>query len=247
MLRLNDFFNRRGLPKKIRSDCATYFRSAKKRLHEILGSTEISNSSTKRGIEWVHNCPGTPHMGGAWEVLIGCIRRTLTVSLKDFTPTLDTFRSYVIEAENIVNNRPLSTVPVNVEDEEPLTPNHFLIGSSNNRQDVRTINTKIGLRKQLNILKTMKNKFWKRWVNEYVPCFNIKSKWFQDPKIFLKLNDLVIIENNGQWTKGVVKKIYNGDDQRSRFFDISTRFGVVKKHGSKILVPNFSEGRDCSD
>uniref|UniRef100_T1GV52 Uncharacterized protein n=1 Tax=Megaselia scalaris TaxID=36166 RepID=T1GV52_MEGSC len=47
----------------------------------------------KKKINWVHNCPGTPHSGGAWEILIKSVKRLIDISLKDCIPTLDTFRS----------------------------------------------------------------------------------------------------------------------------------------------------------
>lgn len=245
LLRLNDFINRRGLPRRIRSDCATYFKSSNKKLHQILTSSELVDSMGKRGMEWIHNCPNTPHTGGAWERLIGCARRTLEVSCKDVVPTIDTFRSLVIEAENIINNRPLTDVALRVEEEEPITPNHFLIGSTNHRQETDEIRIQKNSRKQLNILRMLKNRFWKRWINEFIPKFNRRPKWNTDQGIQLKEDDIIFFERNGKWVKGLVKKLYFGKDNKIRFLDISTVDGEVKKHLSKILIPDFRGCGDC--
>ena len=43
--------------------------------------------------------------------------------------TWDTFSTIVIETESLVNAKPLTHVRSDVEDEDPLTPNHFLIES----------------------------------------------------------------------------------------------------------------------
>lgn len=50
----------------------------------------------------------------------------LKKSLNEIAPRAETPRSYMIEAANIVNSRPVTHVPVATVDEEPLTPNSFL-------------------------------------------------------------------------------------------------------------------------
>lgn len=50
LLKLCDFFNRSGIPVKIRSDCASYFKCTKKRLHEILNSSDVCDIRWQREI-----------------------------------------------------------------------------------------------------------------------------------------------------------------------------------------------------
>lgn len=244
LLRLSDFINRRGLPVRLRSDCASYFKSAKKRLHEILNSAAISDNMSKRNINWVHNCPGTPHSGGAWERLVKCVKRVLDFSMKDMIPTLDIFRSLVINAENLVNNRPLTDESVNLNDDEPLTPNHFLLGASNNWQTPGE-NQIVNFRKQLNILNALKHRLWKKWINEYIHTLNKRPKWFQDKNKQVMMNEVVLVERNGSWIKGVVFKILPNKDDKIRFLEIKTKNGIIKKHLSHVLFPNLEEGGDC--
>jgi len=42
--------------------------------------------------------------------------------------TLDSLQTLIVEIENILNNRPLTTVPTDINDPDPITPAHLLYG-----------------------------------------------------------------------------------------------------------------------
>ena len=54
----------------------------------------------------------------------------LKAVVKDRLLHEDTLHTLLLEIESIVNSRPLTSVSDNINDLEPLTPNHFLIGRS---------------------------------------------------------------------------------------------------------------------
>ncbi|EDX15648.1 GD11938 [Drosophila simulans] len=68
---------------------------------------KIQSELLSRSIEWAFNCPVNPSEGGVWERMVQC------------------------EAENDVNSRPLTHIPVDAEQEAPLTPNDLLKGVAN--------------------------------------------------------------------------------------------------------------------
>lgn len=237
LLRLCDFINRRGVPRQIRSDCASYFSCARKTIHQILSSSVIYDGLGKKNIEWVHNCPGTPHMGGIWEVMVRSVKRTLQVSLKITVP-YEVFRSFVIDAENLVNNRPITEIPFNTQDEEPLTPNHFLMGGSN-LHPAPECNHHNKIKKQLNILNNLKKRLWKKWLLEYLPLINKRSKWYCSSSNNIQIDELVLVLYNNKWTKGIIVKIHGARDKKPRFIDVKTKSGISKYHVSHVLFPNL--------
>lgn len=81
-------------------------------------------------IQWKFIPPGAPNMGDAWERLVRSIKIALSITLKERTPKEETQHTLLLEAEHIVNSRPLTNAADNPE-EKALTPNHFLIGRSN--------------------------------------------------------------------------------------------------------------------
>ncbi|CAG7723012.1 unnamed protein product, partial [Allacma fusca] len=80
------------------------------------------------GIDWYFNPPGGPHMGGCYERLVRSVKVALGVALKERYPEEDLLHTLLLEAEFLVNSRPLTHVSVDPDDPESITPNHFLIG-----------------------------------------------------------------------------------------------------------------------
>lgn len=107
---LANFTNRRGLPIRIRSDHGTNFVSAAALIEKYCADNKI---------EWLKNTPKDAGAGGCWERLIQIVKKILTVVLCERAPQLETFQAALIDAENIVNSRPLTDVPVSAEDDDP--------------------------------------------------------------------------------------------------------------------------------
>lgn len=79
--------------------------------------------------EFVFNPPGTPHMGGAWERMIGVTKKALmALGLKSPTDEL-TLQHLFVLAEFLVNSRPLTDVPHDPRMTTALTQMHILNGS----------------------------------------------------------------------------------------------------------------------
>ena len=98
------------------------------------GRIEEAFAPPEYNIDWRFNAPRDPSAGGAWERLIGLMKRALPQTLCERNPTEPVLRSALLEAMNIVNSRPLSDVPVHPEDGVPMTPNHIIIGHTNSTQ-----------------------------------------------------------------------------------------------------------------
>jgi len=81
---------------------------------------KIQSELSSRSIEWVFNCPVKPSEGGVWERMVQCVKRVLRHTLKEVALRDHVLKSLLIEAENIVNSRPLTHVPVDAEQEAPL-------------------------------------------------------------------------------------------------------------------------------
>lgn len=131
---LRNFIARRGVPAEIYCDNGTNFHGAENFLKEELlkiNASVVERELAHKGIAWKFNPPSAPHMGGAWERLI---RTTKTVLYK-ISPSQrfsdESLRSALLETELIINPRPLTFLSLNSCEEEPITPNHFLLGSAN--------------------------------------------------------------------------------------------------------------------
>ncbi|XP_062538232.1 uncharacterized protein LOC134206524 [Armigeres subalbatus] len=150
---LRNFISRRGTPRKIYSDRGTNFIGASRELEEAMATV---NQTTLM----------TPHMGGCWERLIRTVKTNLMAIRPASKLTDEVLRNTLIEVENVVNSRPLTHVPIDDDSAPALTPNHFLLGSSNGSKPLTTFDDSGSTMKQNYLTsQVLANQFWKRWLS----------------------------------------------------------------------------------
>ncbi|XP_068229600.1 uncharacterized protein [Palaemon carinicauda] len=128
------FLAHRGQVKTVRCDCGTNIVGSRKVLdssYEFLAGNKVRNELLGCGVEFVLNPPGASHFGGAWEQLIGTVRRVLDIVLGTQQLDNEGLCTLFCEVEATVNSRPLTVVTSDSRDPVPLTPNKLLnIGDS---------------------------------------------------------------------------------------------------------------------
>ena len=136
--------------------------------------------------------PYEPHFGGVWERLIQSAKKTLLLILGPRRLSFDTFLGIMVETESILNSRPLTNVAEQPDNEEPLTPNHFLIQRPFNSLPPGQFGDKqpASLKTWKNTQKLM-NHIWRRMVEEYLPTLSRRSKWSNSNDRPLKVDDVV--------------------------------------------------------
>ncbi|KAK3728018.1 hypothetical protein QZH41_000112 [Actinostola sp. cb2023] len=199
------FVGRRGPIRQLRSDQGTNFVGAKNELKaalEEMNHDVIQRATLKDNCDWIPfkmNVPHASHMGGVWERQIRTVRGVLAPLLKDHGAQLDdeSLRTLMIEAEAIVNSRPLTTDGLAAPDSlEAITPNHLL-----------TMKTKIVMpppgnfegadlysRKRWRRVQHLANEFWHRWRKSYLQTLQERQKWTR-PHKNLQVGDVVIMKD----------------------------------------------------
>ncbi|XP_058816580.1 uncharacterized protein LOC131679848 [Topomyia yanbarensis] len=133
ILAIRNFVARRGAPIEIVSDRGTNFIGASRELKEALlqvNQEQIMKHFITTETKWSFNPPASPHFGGAWERLVQTIKKALKHTQLTRTPTDELLRNMLTEVELIINSRPLTELPQEDDLSTALTPNHFLLGSS---------------------------------------------------------------------------------------------------------------------
>ncbi|XP_058817608.1 uncharacterized protein LOC131680909 [Topomyia yanbarensis] len=196
IMALRSFIARRGSPRMIYSDRGTNFvgasrelRNAECAINQQAIMVEFVSSETK----WLFNPPASPHMGGSWERLIRTVKKNLTAICPKKKPTDEVLRSLLTEVENAVNSRPLTHVPIDDESDPALTPNHFLLNSSNGTKPL-TVNDDSGivLHEGWRASQALVNQFRRRWLTDYLPEITRRTKWFIHTKPVC-VGDVVVI------------------------------------------------------
>lgn len=124
----------------------------------------------QRGCKWVFHPPGASHMSGVWERLVKSVKRSLKAILGKYLTNEEVLQTVFTEAERIVNSRPLTRNSSSPDDDEPLTPIHFLnIRPTVNLPPDMVDDSDKSSRKRWRQAQLLANHYWKRWLREYIP------------------------------------------------------------------------------
>ncbi|XP_055591249.1 uncharacterized protein LOC129743288 [Uranotaenia lowii] len=195
IMSLRNFMGRRGIPVEIFSDRGTNMVGASKELLLALKSMDqdlVIQEITSPNTTWSFIPPSSPHMGGSWERMIQTVKRNLNQIKPRHQLTDEVFKNLLIEIENIINSRPLTQLALDDEVSSVLTPNHFLLGSSNGLKPATPFNdSNQALRNNWQTSQIEANVFWNRWIRDYLPELTKRSKWFT-PVESIKVGDVAV-------------------------------------------------------
>ncbi|XP_067635117.1 uncharacterized protein [Eurosta solidaginis] len=238
VMAIRNFVSRRGYPREIFSDNGTNFKASEKIICENLKDTDwAAVVSSFDEVKWRFNPPGTPHMGGAWERLVRSVKKVLFEILPSTSFTDESLRSALSEVEFILNARPLTFVSLESSDDEALTPNHLLIGSSDGYKPIGS-NT-LSLRQRWQLTQQFADRFWHRWVREYLPVISRRTKWFVKKRPAC-VGDIVVIADQdlprNSWPKGRIVNVVRAKDGQVRSAMVATKSGILHRPIVKIAI-----------
>ncbi|XP_062710849.1 uncharacterized protein LOC134288933 [Aedes albopictus] len=243
VMAIRRFGARRGFPTDFYSDNGTCFRGASNLLTEQIEAIheDCAVTFTNTRTRWHFNPPSAPHMGGSWERMVRSVKAAMgVISEHPHHPSDEVLETVMLEAEAIVNSRPLTYVPLDDAEQEALTPNHFLLYCSSGIVQPRTplVDKGTVLRDSWKLAGFLADEFWKRWVREYLPTLTKRTKWFEPVKP-LEPGDLVIVvdenKRNG-WIRGRVVEVGRGKDGQVRSAVVRTAEGIMKRPVVKLAL-----------
>ncbi|XP_062707485.1 uncharacterized protein LOC134288006 [Aedes albopictus] len=238
------FICRRGAPAEIYSDNGTNFLGAARLLRDQVEQLAVTFTGT--ATKWVFIPPGTPHMGGAWERMVRSIKTAVEAAYNNNRKLNDeALETFMVEAEAIVNSRPLTYLPLTSEESEALTPNHFLLGNSNGVKQpaVEATDPAVALRSSWHQVQHQLDMFWRRWLKEYLPTLTRRPKWCGEAKAVAE-GQLVLVVGEGkrnEWTRGRVVETIQGADGRVRQAIVQTARGLVRRPVARLAVLEVGE------
>ena len=185
VMRVKRFVPRRSTTAIIWSDNGTNFVGGENELRENIekwNTINIAVQLAQKGIKWRFNPPSAPHQG--YKLILYTILGTRRLT----DEILNTTFCLVEHALNASLLLPASAVP---SDLGAITSNHFLLGNQ-----ATAIPSIVGVdefdhRKRYARAQSPANTIWSRWIKEYVPALNRRSKWQTPAEQHLKTGDLV--------------------------------------------------------
>ncbi|XP_055605044.1 uncharacterized protein LOC129753271 [Uranotaenia lowii] len=253
---LRRFIARRGKCCNIYSDNGANFVGARnvmrdliKKLKSRIHHDEIQNECSQNGINWHFIPPGSPHFGGLWEAAVRSAKKHLLRVLGTSSASQEDYITLLAQVEACLNSRPLTQLTDDPTDLEPLTPGHFLIGSSMQAlPDEELSSVPENRLNQLQLKQQQLDRFWRRWSTEYLTQLQARVKNWQPP-IDIQPGRLVIMIDENQpsmnWKMARIHQLHPGDDGVTRVVTLKTAKGYTKRAINKIcLLPITTDPAD---
>ena len=173
IMALKRFIARCGRPQSIHSDNGRNFVGVNNDLWKYIKQLDegrIQNFCAPKEIKWKFQLPSALHFGGAWERVVQCTKKMLKAILADRVVSKEVLRTAIVEAEGILNSRPITHVSNDAGDIKALTPNHFLLLRMNlSCEDAEVSDREINLTKMWRQSQALAYFFWRCFTKQYLP------------------------------------------------------------------------------
>ncbi|XP_055585502.1 uncharacterized protein LOC129738342 [Uranotaenia lowii] len=238
LMAIRRFVCKQGVPSDIFSDNGTNFTGAWNEMQKQI-YYECAEAMTTPRTKWHFNPPGTPHMGGIWERMVRSVKEAMKALDDGRKLTDEILWTTLSEVQDMINLRPLTYKSQDVMEDESLTPNHFLRTVKAEEFQPKT-ETELAdaLRNIFQRSQFLADRAWQRWLKEYLPSINRRTKWFQEQRN-IKKDDLVFVvtgRDRNQWVRGIVDEIFEGRDGKVRQALIRTAKGVNRRSVINLAV-----------
>lgn len=236
---LRRFFAIRGPASLLRCDRGSNFVGAKSEIDGALAEMDkesVANYLSRQNCEWVFNPPHASHHGGVWERQIGTIRRILDAMLLELGAqqlTHELLVTLMSEVAAIVNARPITAIPSDIDEPLPLTPAMLLTQKTRPLGPLPGIFTTQDMyaRQRWRKLQFLAEQFWTRWRREYIHNLQVRTKWNKEHRN-LSVGDIVLVKDEqahrNNWPLGKVTDAVRSKDGKVRKATV-----MISKDGQK--------------
>ena len=264
------FSNHKPLPKILISDNASTYMAAAEELLSLFKSTLLTETLNSKGVTWKFIPKCAPWYGGFWKRLIGLTKAAFKNVLGQTFATLPSLQTIIVEVEGILNDQPITYIPSDVNDPEPLTPAHLLYGRRIISllhpmvEDDELVDPNHGqsdesdLRRRAKMQAVILKQFWKRWKLEYLTSLREFHKTTGNNTQQVRIGDVVLVHDDVpriNWQLAVIEDVVRGSDGLIRAAYIRTKnvrtnrpiarlYPLEVCHTEGLMVPEDPEMKD---
>ena len=234
------FASVRGWPKKVFSDNGTQLVGASRELKDLVAGLDwqqIQNHGAEMGVEWKFSPADAPWYNGASEALVKTTKRALSAAVGENVMSFSELQTCMLEAAQLVNQRPIGVSPSSSDIGTYLCPNDMLLGRVSAKIPQGPFKERSSNRYRFDFIQSIVAVFWKRWMREVFPSLIIQTKWHTE-KRNLQEGDVVLVQDinvvRGEWKMALVTKANVSADGKVRSVRLSYRTSEIRK---KLNVP----------
>ena len=233
-------FALRNTPEQISSDPGKCFVGAKNRMQKELDETAKDLIDYWPSINWIVHPTEAPWRYGAVEAIVKQLKSSFKM-LPNFKLSLLEFRTLINEITTSINNRPLGILQ---NDQQPLTPNHLLLGRNfspiASETSINADSSLIGLKGYIQEVYTT---WWSRWEAEILPKLFIPGPKWNRRYDNVKIGDIGILLSY----KGSAGKMLTLYKYCKVLKVIESEDGLVRKVIVEYRIPSLKKKEVCVD
>ena len=249
LMALSRFVSVRGWPEIIYSDPGSQLIGAERELAETWKSIDrqsLHKSGTENGLTWIFGPADSPWYQGAVESLVKSAKRAIHFAINNQRLSVQEFMTVCSEAMNLLNERPIGTLPSADSELNILTPNSLLLGraTAKNPGGWQPNSNKPG--KRYHAVQIVTDEFWKKWTELYAPALVIRRKWNTANRNLCPGYVVIIADRNtlrGDYRLGIVQEVFPSQDGKVRRvnvmyknFQIGEKVQKYKGHNEAVIV-----------
>ena len=148
-------------------------------------------------------------------------------------------RTFLIEREKILNDRPITPVSNDPKDLKAMTPNHILLLRRNVSSSLDIFDELDRYSARWKHVHLLANEFRQRWTKEYLPALQERQEWLERKSNF-KVGDIVLLADKnlsrGQWPKRLVEQTCPDSERMVRQVVVRTTDGVYRGDLRKLCL-----------
>ena len=246
------FTARRGKPLRMYSDNGTNFVGSRNEVESLQAALakskhaeSLPNKFAATGMDWVHIPPRAPHFGGLWEAAVKSSKMHLKKVLGSSVVTFEELSTIFCQIEAIMNSRPLVAMSANDTDYTALTPAMLITGKHHDHLPIdaqqlpsRPPPMNDYPQKTWKFMTKLTAQWWSRWVAEYLPTLQTRSKWRSETPGIWQIGDLVLVAEDNlppmHWPLARITALHTGNDGHIRAVRIKSPQGEYTRPIVKI-------------
>ena len=227
LMALMRFVSIRGWPSVIYSDPGTQFVAADNELKKVwndLDKTAIIRKSTENGLEWKMGPADSPWQQGAVESLVKAAKKAISFSVNNQRLSASEYMTLCAEISNLINERPIGTIPGNDCEISLLTPNSLLLGRASAKNPGGWQPQSTNLSDRYHLVQNVADFFWKKWIELCAPSLIVQRKWHRSSRNLQPGDVVLVMDQNslrGVYKLGLVREVFPGRDGFVRKVSIS--------------------------
>ena len=208
-------------------------------LIEGLDDDQLRQFNAEKGIHWVFITPAAPHQNGCAEAMVKTCKTALKKAIGEQVLTPMELYTCLLEAANLVNQRPKGRIPNDPDDGAYICPNDMLLGRATSEVPQGPFKEMSNPRHRVEFVQKIVESFWKRRHRDVFPTLIPIKKWRSETRN-VQVDDIVVLcDNNalrGKWSTGRVIEVYPGSDGKVRNVKVKTATGTYSRPVNKLAV-----------